>query len=180
MNITPKDLVTYQGGDGTYSGGYKIDGFLKSQGISPLTTMNGGDNNKTHKGGDVNTLSEQLSGLGIPAGLSNMLSISMKDYYDTDDIKKSVKIENCNKYDVDSCDYERVEAGLLPASLYDRLLELAGPGHSSSTTPELSGGDNKSKNKKRSTRRKNNAGGNKNTKELSKSGKKRKTRKNRD
>lgn len=168
MSITPKDLVLYGGKDGTYSGGYKIDNFLKSQGVSPLTTFNT-NNFENLKGGknkglfddNNSSISDLFNGLGVPAGLSNLIDVTMKNEY---------KDELSNEY-------QRSEAGLITKDLYDKLLALTEPSNNDNIDynkdyeDELEGGSKKKK--KRITRRKNI----KNTKQSNSSGKKnRKTR----
>lgn len=172
MSITPKDLVLYGGKDGIYSGGYKVDGFLKDQGIDPLTTFNR-KNNENLKGGkikglfdegDNNTLSGMFVGLGIPAGLSNLMSDTMRKEY-TDDEDELLK--NC----------QRAEGGLISNSLYDKLLALSEPSNNNDYEDddlEPVGGSSTKKRNTRITRRKNM----KHAKQSNSSGKKmRKTRK---
>lgn len=138
MNITPKDLVTYKGDNGLYSGGYKLNGLFSENNFPPITTMN---ENKQF-GGNINAMSERFNGLGIPAGLSNLMSYSMQKYYPSHSDIKNDDNTTDNHYN-DDC--QHIVVGVLPTSLFDKLLALAGPENIENT--------NNSK-KKRVTRKK--------------------------
>lgn len=151
--LTPKDLVTYKGGDGLYSGGYKLEGMFMKEGIAPMTTMNnthggsGDSKNKNHKhnGGDDKTLSNRFSGLGIPAGLSNLMVMTSKDYYAHND---SDKLSVLGKQGDNSNDYVCIETGLIPETLYEKLLMLA------NSENEVVNTETTSKNKRKTRRKK--------------------------
>lgn len=114
MYLTPADLVWHKEGGSTYSAGYKVDSLFKSHGISPMTTLN-----KPMKGGAAEAL-EQSGGekfsdlfrfMGIPAGLSNLVSAGVEQ----------------DQAAAELVDVQREEGGLIKDSLFEKLISLAGP-----------------------------------------------------
>ena len=98
----PSDLtICYNSTDGTASaGGYKLENVLLNQGISPMTTINGGGNTKK-KGKE--RVSDVLLGLAVPAGLLCLPG------------------EECTKLSFGDV----IDKGIVEEDLYNRLLKLA-------------------------------------------------------
>jgi hypothetical protein len=159
--FTPNELVWYEEGGQIHSAGYKVESLFKTLGIAPMTTMNapvmsGGNANVGEADGDASNVSDLFRFMGVPAGLSSVIG---------SDVSKTREVMTGGG---DDADVRRTEGGLIPSSLFDKLVKLAGP--------EDDGKDigTNVKGRKRNTRKR---GG---KKVSSQSGKKRKTRKHRD
>lgn len=139
--FTPNELVWYEKDGEIHSSGYKVESLFKTLGISPMSTPN-----KPLSGGGVDSSegAEQVSDLfrymGVPVGLSTVLG----EQIGTQSGGRGKKAEM--DYDI-----QRVEKGLIPSSLYDKLTELAGPETDTSIRPESKAS---TKSGKRKTRRK--------------------------
>ena len=158
--FTPNELVWYEEGGQIHSAGYKVESLFKTLGIAPMTTMNapvmsGGNANAGEVGEDAGSVSDLFRFMGVPAGLSSVIG---SDVSGTHEMMTGGG---------DSADVRRTEGGLVPSSLFDKLVKLA--------APEDDGKDvgTNVKSRKRNTRKR---GGKKTT---GQSGKKRKTRKHR-
>lgn len=149
MILTANDFVWYEQDGEVHSAGYSIDSLFKKMGIKPMTTLN-----ESVDGGMVGGCQSNVEGsprfsdlfrtMGVPAGLSTMIGGQMSSGLET-----SVH-----------------DAGVVPDSLYDRLMGLMTPDQSSTITH---GGRRKKRTKKNHRL---------NTKEVKTgSGKKRNTRK---
>jgi len=159
--FTPNELVLYEEGGQIHSAGYKVESLFKTLGIAPMTTMNapvmsGGKGNTGDANGDDGNVSDLFRFMGVPAGLSSVIG---SDVSGTHEMMTGGG---------DSADVRRTEGGLVPSSLFDKLVKLA--------SPEADGKDDATnvKSRKRTTRKR---GGKKTS---GQSGKKRKTRKHRD
>jgi len=124
MTFAPNELVWYNKDGQTHSAGFSIDSLLAKTDIKPLTTLN----EPLQIGGA--SVSGQFSDLfrymGVPAGLSTVLA---------DDIQ------------ISSSSTE--DGGVVSESLFDKLLDLAGP----SETSKASGITQTGGKKKRRTRK---------------------------
>jgi hypothetical protein len=152
--FTPNELVWYEKGGEIHSSGYKVESLFKTLGIAPMTTlnqpvMNGGCGSC---GGDSESFSDLFRFMGVPAGLSTVIGRDV-----------SATHGEMVGGGSGSNEIRRVEGGLVPSSLYDKLVQLAGPDED---TP---------KSQRKQTRRR----GVGKVKEASRSGKKRTTRKHR-
>ena len=159
--FTPNELVWYEEGGQIHSAGYKVESLFKTLGIAPMTTMNapvmsGGNGNAGETNGDDGNVSDLFRFMGVPAGLSSVIGA---------DVTKTHEVMTGGGGD--SADVRRTEGGLIPSSLFDKLVKLA--------SPEADGKDEPTnvKSRKRTTRKR---GGKKTS---GQSGKKRKTRKHR-
>lgn len=151
--FTPNELVWYEEGGEIHSAGYKVESLFKSLGIAPMTTLNKPvmDGGCGSCGGDAESFSDLFRFMGVPAGLSTVIG------RDVSTIRGDMAGGGGDN------EVRRVEGGLVSASLYDKLVQLAGPGEED-TKPR------KKQTRKRSAGK---------VKEASKSGKKRTTRKHR-
>ena len=159
--FTPNELVWYEEGGQIHSAGYKVESLFKTLGIAPMTTMNapvmsGGNGNAGDTNGDDGNVSDLFRFMGVPAGLSSVIGA---------DVTKTHEVMTGGGDD--SGDVRRTEGGLIPSSLFDKLVKLA--------SPESDGKDEATnvKSRKRTTRKR---GGKKTS---GQTGKKRKTRKHR-
>lgn len=158
--FTPNELVWYEEGGQIHSAGYKVESLFKTLGIAPMTTMNapvmsGGNGNTGDANGDDGNVSDLFRFMGVPAGLSSVIGA---------DVSRTHESMSGGGSDVD---IRRTEGGLVPSSLFDKLVKLASP----EADGKDAGADIKSR--KRNTRKR---GGKKTN---GQSGKKRKTRKHR-
>jgi hypothetical protein len=160
--FTPNELVWYEEGGQIHSAGYKVESLFKTLGIAPMTTMNapvmsGGNANASASdvNGDDGNVSDIFRFMGVPAGLSSVIGSDVSGTHEAMTGGGS------------DADVRRTEGGLVPSSLFDKLVKLAG-----TEDDEQNGGTNV-KSRKRNTRKR---GGKKTN---GQSGKKRKTRKHR-
>jgi hypothetical protein len=159
--FTPNELVWYEEGGQIHSAGYKVESLFKTLGIAPMTTMNtpvmsGGKASIGEAGEDASSVSDLFRFMGVPAGLSSVIGA---------DVTKTHEVMSGGSGD--STDVRRTEGGLIPSSLFDKLVKMA--------SPEADGKDTVTnvKSRKRTTRKR---GGKKTS---GQTGKKRKTRKHR-
>lgn len=159
--FTPNELVWYEEGGQIHSAGYKVESLFKTLGIAPMTTMNvpvmsGGTASVGQAGEDAGSVSDLFRFMGVPAGLSSVIGSDVSGTH-----------EVMSGGGGDSADVRRTEGGLVPSSLFDKLVKLA--------SPEADGKDEATnvKSRKRTTRKR---GGKKTN---GQTGKKRKTRKHR-
>jgi len=127
MSFSPNELVWYKQEGQTHSAGYSIDSMLARSNMKPLTTLN----QPIQNGGSSSTgqFSDLFRFMGVPAGLSTMLG---EDIHNT-----NVSVE---------------EGGLVTDSLFDKLLSLASPSEThSSTNQSQSGGKKKNKRTKKAS-----------------------------
>lgn len=120
--FTPNELVWYEKDGQIHSSGYKVESLFKTLGIAPMTTLNepvmkGGSS----VGGDAENVSDLFRFMGVPAGLSTIIGDQIQDD------RLSMMTGGRSKKDGIEHDIQRVERGLIPTSLYDKLTELAGP-----------------------------------------------------
>lgn len=151
--FTPNELVWYEQDGQIHSAGYKVESLFKTLGIAPMTTVNEQGSGMTG-GGNVSDL---FRFMGVPAGLSTVIGD------DVSTINHEMNGGGSRSSGDRDNDIRRVEGGLVPSSLYDKLVQLAGPDED---TP---------KSQRKQTRKR----GVGKVKEASKSGKKRTTRKHR-
>lgn len=114
MVFDAKELVMTKKNGKMTGNGYTIDSLLMHSGISPMTTENNA--NVSQKGGSIGVggkFSDLFRSMGIPIGLSYALSRDVISGIDTHN-EKSVNVE-------------KESNGMVADSLYDKLLELAGP-----------------------------------------------------
>lgn len=128
MSFAPNELVWYNKDGQTHSAGFSIDSLLAKSGMKPLTTLN----EPLQVGGSSVTgqFSDLFRYMGVPVGLSTVLS---------DDIQ------------ISSSSTE--DGGVVSESLFDKLLELAGPSESNKVMSTGQTGGKNEKTKKRKTKK---------------------------
>lgn len=125
--FTPNELVWYEKDGQIHSSGYKVESLFKTLGIAPMTTLNepvmkGGNGTSLDIGNDnVENVSDLFRFMGVPAGLSTIIGNQIQDD------RLSVMTGGKSKRDGIEQDIQRVERGVIPSSLYDKLAVLAGP-----------------------------------------------------
>jgi hypothetical protein len=158
--FTPNELVWYEEGGQIHSAGYKVESLFKTLGIAPMTTLNapvmsGGNANAGDSNGDDGNVSDLFRFMGVPAGLSSVIGADVNGAHEM------------MKGGGSDANIRRTESGIVPSSLFDKLVKLASP------EPDSKDPDTNVKSRKRTTRKR---GG---KKAHGQSGKKRKTRKHR-
>jgi len=115
MVFDAKELVMTKKNGKMTGNGYTIDSLLMHSGISPMTTENNA--NVSQKGGSSigvgGKFSDLFRSMGIPIGLSYALSRDVMNGADSGNHKTVTMDKESN--------------GMVADSLYDKLLELAGP-----------------------------------------------------
>jgi len=116
MVFDAKELVITDKNGKMTGNGYTIESLLMHSGISPMMTEN--DAKMLQKGGSSSIgvggkFSDLFRSMGIPIGLSYALSSDVMREADS-------RISGC-------ANMEKESKGMVSDSLYDKLLELAGP-----------------------------------------------------
>lgn len=146
MVFDAKELVVTNKNGKMTGNGYTIESLLMHSGISPMLT--GNDVNTDQKGGSSSIgvggkFSDLFRSMGIPVGLSYALSNDVMNGADSGNHKTVTMDKESN--------------GMVADSLYDKLLELAGPPQKNvddSVSYVGTGGSNKKH--RRQTKRKSN------------------------
>jgi hypothetical protein len=125
MTFTANDLVWYEQDGEMHSAGYSIDSLFKKMGVKPMTTLNVADDSVMTGGSPQ--FSDLFRAMGVPVGLSMMLG---------DEIPSGTSTT-------------AHDAGIVPDSLYDKLLGLISPDQPEPSTTQSGGRKKKNTRKQR-------------------------------